>query len=248
MIKQKIKASLIHLTFSAIIVSLFLTFSLIIWYPEPFLEISGLKNIILMLVSVDLILGPLLTLIVFRPNKPSLKLDLSAIISIQAIALLYGATTIFQGHPVYVTFAVDRFNLVIAKDLNPEKSTLDEFRVSKFWKPKLAYAKLPEDPVKLSDLLSEVLQGKPDIEARPEYYESFDKFAKQVMQKGITQDKLSHNPENHQKLKDFLAKYGKQATDYAFIPLIGKDEDVLWAWDRASIKPVDIININPWIL
>jgi hypothetical protein len=44
----------------------------------------------------DLALGPLLTLIVFEPGKPSLKFDLSCIVLLQLGALLYGGTIINQ--------------------------------------------------------------------------------------------------------------------------------------------------------
>ena len=74
MLAAKFRASLLHFLISAIIVSLFAGFAAWVWYPSPFLQISGLLSILLILVSVDLILGPLLTFVVYKPKKPKLFL------------------------------------------------------------------------------------------------------------------------------------------------------------------------------
>jgi hypothetical protein len=248
MIKSKLKASLLHLFISMLVVGCFLAFAITVWYPSPFLEISGLKNIILILVSVDLILGPLLTFVVSKPLKASLKFDLSMIVAMQVAALAYGMFTIYQGHPVYVAYAVDRFSLVIANESQPEQAKYDEFKVSKLWKPKLVYAKLPDDPKKVSDLLSEMMKGKPDIDARPELYEPFDKFAQDALKHGIAPEKLTTSANNKEKLAQFLSEHGKTASDYAFLPLSGKEKDVIWALSRETGKPVGVIDINPWQL
>jgi len=248
MIKSKLKASLLHLFISMLVVGSFLAFAVTIWYPAPFLEISGLKGIILILVSVDLILGPLLTFVVFKPLKASLKFDLSVIVAVQLAALAYGMLTIYQGHPVYVAYVVDRFSLVIAKESHPEQAKYDEFKVSTFGTPKLAYAKLPTDPKKVSDLLSEVMKGKPDIDARPEFYEPFDKFAPDALKHGIAPEKLTTSASNKEKLAQFLNEHGKTANDYAFLPLSGKEKDVVWVLSRETGKPVGVIDINPWKL
>ena len=84
----------------------------------------------------------------FQPNKKSLKFDLSVIAAIQLSALIYGAYALYQVHPVYITFNVDRFTLVSARDAEPEKAKYDEYKVSKFTTGNLAFAKMPDDPRK----------------------------------------------------------------------------------------------------
>lgn len=242
----KLKASLLHLLASSFIVGSFVGFALLVWYPPPFLQLSGLLPILVLLASVDLILGPLLTFVVYKPVKPSLLMDLSIICVVQISALSYGMYTIYKGHPAYVAYTVDRFTLVNIADVNPTKAKNSQLQVSGWWRPLMVYAKPPSDPKEQERLVFEVLSGKPDIDARPEYYEPFDKFTGEIMQKGLTQHQLSSTPENQQKLNTFLTKYGKTATNYAFLPLVGKEKDVLWAWDRKTGKPVGILDIDPW--
>ncbi len=248
MLITKLRASLIHLLLSMFVVGAFLTFALLVWYPQPFFASSGLKDIVLILLSVDLILGPLLTFVVFKPNKPSLKFDLGFIAVVQIAALTYGMYTIYQGHPIYVAYAVDRFTLISAADVTPNDAKEAELRASGWWKPIMVYAETPSDPKEREKLIFEVLSGKPDIDARPEYYQSFEDNISKVLAGGIKPEKLFASPPHKAALDRFLTQYGKTATDYAFLPLVGKEDDVIWVWDKATSKAVDTISLTPWNL
>ena len=47
--------------------------------------------LILLMIGVDVVIGPLLTLIVFDPKKKHLKFDLVVIAALQLAALAYGS-------------------------------------------------------------------------------------------------------------------------------------------------------------
>lgn len=246
--KEKLKASGIHLSISAFIIGLFYIFVLTVWYPSPFFQVSGLLGIMLMLVAIDLVLGPLLTFIVFKPKKKSLKFDLSVIVAIQLAALVYGAIAVYGGHPVYIAYTVDRFTLVSANEINPEDAKYKEFKVSTFGKPIIVYAKSPEDREDRNKLLFEsILSGK-DLEHHPEYYEPVSQFTEIILERGISPQKLLSFEDSKIKLEKFLAKKETKAEDYAFLPLMGKEKVMLWALDRKDGKPVGVLDIDPWEL
>lgn len=246
MIKTKLKASLIHFIISASIIGCFLVFALTVWYPTPFFDISGLQHIIFILVTVDVILGPLLTLIVFKPQKPSLKFDLSVIALVQLCALSYGVHTIYAAHPLYVAYAIDRFTPINANEVSPDKAKLPELQKSKLAGPTLVYVQKPSDPKEMSRVTMEVLSGKPDLDARPEYYQPINHFKKEILTSGIKPELIEKNPKYKKTLEDFLARNGAKPNDYAFLPLVGKEKDVLWVWSRATEQPVGILDISPW--
>ncbi|TXH66886.1 MAG: hypothetical protein E6Q83_19210 [Thiothrix sp.] len=248
MLTIKIKKAFLHLILSSFFITVLLGVIFLVWYPPPFLESSGLKEILFIVLAIDLILGPLLTLIVYKPNKPSLKFDLFFIIMMQATALIYGIYTIHQGHPVYVAYTVDRFTLINFKDSVLDQVQEPSLKSTGLWKPKFVYVKLPNDQEKLAQITFEVLSGKPDIDSRPEYYKPFEEYKNEILKGGIDPQKILSKKENKKLLNQFLSSYGKNADNYAFLPLSGKEVDVLWAWDRASGDPVDILAINPWTL
>ena len=248
MIKQKLKASFIHLFASSFIIINFLLVIFFIWYPSPYDEINGIKYLLVVLIGVDIVLGPLLTFILYKKNKPSLKFDLSIIVTIQLAALIYGMHAIYQGHPVYIVYAVDRFELIPAKDAHPERAKYDEFKVSTFWRPKLVYAKPPTDRVERNKLLFEtVFEGKEDLERRSEYYEPIKKYTENILKRGIDPDILFSNADKKSKLKQFLAKTNKTEKDFAFLPLVGKEKDIVIAVSRESGEIAGTIDVYPWL-
>ena len=68
---------------------------------------------------MDVVLGPVITFIIYKPKKKYLLLDLSIIALFQVAALSYGLHTIFQGRPTFVVFSVDRFETVRTIDIDP---------------------------------------------------------------------------------------------------------------------------------
>lgn len=248
MFQAKSKAFLTHLFISSLIIGCFLAFILLYWYPAPLFGISGLSRIIAILIAVDLILGPLLTFIVFKPGKPSLKPDLSVIAAIQLTALCYGAYSIYQAHPVYITYAIDRFTPINADEVDPEKAKYAEFNKSRLSGPTLAYLDKPTDPKALSDIIMGVMSGQPDLDARVEYYRPIGEFIQKILARGFSEKQLQSTPENQQKLEAFLKKQSGTPDDYAFIPLNGKSKDVFWVWDRKTARPVGTVDIDPWSL
>jgi len=63
------QAAQIHLGISAMIAALVVWIMLYLWYPEPYFRVSGGQTLLLLLIGVDVVIGPLLTLIVFDPRK-----------------------------------------------------------------------------------------------------------------------------------------------------------------------------------
>ena len=88
MVKSRITAALLHLLMSASVIAALLAVIFFIWYPTPYFQISGALAPVLVLVSVDLLIGPLLTLVVYNTEKKSLKADLAVIVVWQAAAFL----------------------------------------------------------------------------------------------------------------------------------------------------------------
>jgi hypothetical protein len=117
----------IHFFVSVLLVGSFLTFAYLVWYGKIFLDISGVMVPAKILVGIDVVLGPLLTLLVFKPEKKHLKLDLILIGALQLCAFIYGAYTLYLGKPALVVLNGDTFEIITQKniqaDLNQSLST-----------------------------------------------------------------------------------------------------------------------------
>ena len=92
------------------------TLVFVVWYPYPYREISGGRSLFGMVVAIDVIMGPLLTLVIFNRSKPisELRRDLAIIGMLQLAALGYGLWTVALARPVHLVFEIDRFRAVHA--------------------------------------------------------------------------------------------------------------------------------------
>jgi hypothetical protein len=120
--KDRLRASGIHLGLSLCMAALaaWLVFGL--WYPYPYRELSGGRELFLIVIAVDVILGPLITLVVFNRAKPwtELRRDLIIVVLIQTAALGYGLWTVWVARPVHLVFEYKLFRVVHAIDVPPE--------------------------------------------------------------------------------------------------------------------------------
>ena len=113
-----------HLLISLVIFAVILVCITQYWYPGILFDTGNGWKAIGLIIGIDLVLGPLLTLLVFNPKKNSLKFDLSVIAAVQVAALSYGTWTIYQSHPVAVAFINNHFvtlynNAELTKEVKP---------------------------------------------------------------------------------------------------------------------------------
>lgn len=104
--KGRLRASGIHLGLSLGIAALAAVVVFGLWYPYPYREISGGRSLFMLVVSVDVVMGPLITLVIFNRAKPrrELMVDFSVVALLQLAALSYGMWTVFVARPVHVVF------------------------------------------------------------------------------------------------------------------------------------------------
>ena len=169
----RVKAFLIHLAISASIIAAVLTLVFVYWYPAPFFEYEGAWTPLRILISVDLILGPLLTLLVFKPGKRWLWLDMAFIFALQLGALSYGTYALWSQRPLVMAFAVDGFYVVNPKDLR-EQELPGWLMLERSWQgPAPVFAELMDDP---NYHLKIIFDGAPDIHALPKQYRRLEKM------------------------------------------------------------------------
>jgi hypothetical protein len=131
---NRYQAFAIHMAINLVIFFILLVFITQYWYPGILFDTGNGWKAIGMIVGIDLVLGPLLTLIVFNPTKNSLKFDLSIIALIQIAALIYGTWTIHQTRPIALAFINTSFmtihaNSKIAADIQKRIVELNSNRL-----------------------------------------------------------------------------------------------------------------------
>lgn len=167
-------ASFAHLVCSLLVVVLAGGLVFGVWYPFPYRELSGGRELFFLIVGVDVVCGPLLTLVLFNPLKPRAELwrDLGLVAFIQLAALGYGIFTVWQARPLFLVQEVDRFKVVMAPDLDPVAiAALPDSLKPLMWDgPRLVAIRPPLNVAEKNRVLFAVIAGGRDYAERPEFY------------------------------------------------------------------------------
>lgn len=176
-LRARLKAAGIHLTVSMIVAALAAIVVFVVWYPGPFRELAGGRGLFVLLTSVDVVLGPLLTFAVFDrlKSRRHLRIDLGVIGALQLAALVYGMHTVFIVRPVAMVFEVDRMRLVVANDVAVEELpvALPEYRRLPLTGPLLLSVRTPTEGAERNDALFQGIAGK-DIGVRPKFWQGYE--------------------------------------------------------------------------
>ena len=240
---KRLKFFLSHLSLSFLIALLVVGVVFFIWYPSPLSKAVGVTHIFLMLLVVDVILGPLLGLLVYKEGKKTLKFDLSVIILIQIAALCYGVFSIEQGRPAWLVYNVDRFELVRKNELVDTniQQAQPQFQKPSWFKPQYVATEFAKDIQQRNDeMFAEVLGGI-SIAQRPERYVELTQAKTQIQQRAQKLELLQQY-NNKADVEKILAKY-PQAT--AFLPMKASAVDMTVLIDQKA-NVVKIVDLRPW--
>lgn len=125
-LKFRLKAFGFHIFASATLLTLVLGVLYLGWYRWPGWYLSGVSRVAIIMMTVDVALGPSLTFLIASPTKPTRALarDIAVIAAVQLAALAYGATTLWQGRPLYYVYAVNRVEMIQAGGIDSSELAL----------------------------------------------------------------------------------------------------------------------------
>lgn len=247
-LKDRLRAFGIHLLASALVLLAVCALVAMVWYPGQYLKLQGVLGIILVLVGVDVVLGPLLTFVVYRKGKKSLRFDLSMIVLLQLIALGYGGHVIYKERPYFLVHALDSFHVVTRPEVDMERVQSKGLAAKPFADVAhiVSYMPMGEEFQRFQD--SVMFEGAPDLERRPEYWEAYPKTATVVESRAKPLAKLRMaRPEHERTLDKAVSKTGLTQDQLLFLPLRGKHTDMAALIETENFQVVGIADVDPWI-
>ena len=241
---KRLKFFLSHLSISAMIALFVISIVFFVWYPSPLATAVGVTHIFLMLIAIDVVVGPILGFIVYKEGKKSLKFDLAVVILLQLSALSFGVYSIAQGRPVWIGYVVDRFELVRNNDLINDHvdQALPQFQNPSWLQPQYVAVKVSDNVNQRNDDLFAEVMGGISLAQRPERYVDL-KQVKPLIQQRSQDLELLKNYNDSNQVEKVLAKY-PQAT--AFVPLKAIAVDMTVLINKENGDVVKIVDLRPW--
>ena len=220
-----------------------------IWYPQPYTAAAGADRLAMLLIGIDLVLGPLLTLIVYRHGKKGMAFDIAFIATVQLAALVYGLIVISQSRPVFVVLTQDTTFLTAAGAVNDTDlaEAPDPAHRQRSWLgPVLVAAPPPESAEDRDAVLSSGLAGK-DINALTKYFRDYDTAAAELLSEAPPLSALAALEASKDAVAAFVDRTGVATDELRFLPLRGRNPESDWTivFDRQS-KIVGVVEVDPW--
>lgn len=171
--RSKLKAAALHL-FITSVVALLVWQLIIFWYPGELMQVLDSLTAYKIIIVVELILGPLMTLVIYSPEKSIKELcaDYIVIGAIQLGALVYGVSIVAAARPAFLVLARDRIEIIRPLDIEEFEAGWPEnlpVAPSLFASTQYLCVNFPKDSEERKKVLISVLAGK-DVHRLPQYY------------------------------------------------------------------------------
>ena len=227
----KLKATLVHFCLSLLIFAVILYFVLFEWYPEPFFTAQGGWQGIRLIILIQLVLGPLLTFIVFDhlKKRKAIVFDLSLIAVVQAVALIWGGYQVYTQRPIALVFWHDAFYTVTSDDYSMQGIENPDFSAFSAHVPPLIYSRPLTTLVELEQF-NQLTEKSIPVYAHVSLYEKIDDNLGSIFSHGVD---IGEVMSKNASMKSQLEKVIKDSvSDYSYIALKAKYQNMILVLDK----------------
>ena len=236
------RAAALHLVGSVAVAVLAAALVFGFWFPYPYRDLAGGRELFLLIIAVDVICGPLLTMVLYNPAKPRAELcrDLGLVVLIQLAALGYGLHVVWQARPLYLVQEVDRFKVLSMPDLDMAEVRKLPIPMQVNWVkgPITVAIRAPKDAEEQQKVLLESVQGGRDYAERPEFYLPYEGAAalKALQRAKPLAVFLDKQPSQRSAAADLAASKGLDMAQLVYLPVVGRQDWVAVLDQKAQIQ------------
>lgn len=225
----KLKATGIHLSLSLVIFFILAYLVFYVWFPLPYFLVDGGWQGIRIIAAVDLVLGPLITFLIFDSSKSrrEISFDLSVIVIIQTVALIYGVMTTYNQRPVAIVLVEDFVVSAIASDYGDQLESLDDLSRYSSETPPVIYAEIPINRESIDEINRIKSEQNIKEHAQLALYQPFSSLAAGLGQRQGTFNKMLEVSGKAKVFEQWLEQY-KQSKEAVLIALFSGRYGQMW--------------------
>jgi hypothetical protein len=244
----RLKAFSIHLLSSAAVLTLILGCLYFGWYRWPGWYLTDVAKVVVVMICVDVVLGPTLTLIIANQKKSRRELtrDIGLIVAVQLCALTYGSVSLWSGRPLYYAFSENVLQLVQAYDIDANEAKLGREQnpaLAPNWYslPRWIWAPLPEDPDERGKIVTAAVSGGDDVISMPRYFKRWEDGLPSLRKQLKKVDDVAYFAKGEKnKLKEKMKSAGMADDQLDTMPLTGRGHPLLAVIDPKNLKIVAV--------
>jgi len=219
---------------------------LMVWYPRPLFDAAGTARLPCFAAVLAVLLGPLAVFVAARRGRPFARPTLRWMIIAQAVVLAGCALALYVQRPVYFVFTVDRFDLVLARDIAPQDLAKGQgpFARRPLGPPEYAAAVVPPESREAQRILDNALGGGKDVQAYPQFYVPYAQQARNALGRAKPLGNLLERDDGS--LRQYLESSGRSEASLRYLPLRARRRDGAVLLDAESGLPLQVLLIEPW--
>ena len=238
----KFRAFAIHFGISLLIFIGLAYFVIVIWYPDFFFSSDGGWEGMRIIAGVDLVLGPLLTLIVYKHGKPGLRFDLTAIGVVQTICLVLGTWVVYSERPIVMVYVDGHFYTMNAQAFENNETPIPDLDAFPGPYPKWVQVELPEDPLEAGDIRAELFQASKPMRVATQFYRPFD-ANEAFLQQHVDIREIEFRDEESKLLAGWLKQHKGKKQDFLFYPFGARYQYIYMGFDTKG-ELVDVLPVE----
>lgn len=236
---NRFKAASIHLGISLVIALITFLWLRLVWYPGALFMLMGGLALLIILLGVDVVIGPLITLIIFNPAKKHLKWDLACIALLQVGALSYGLYTMCMARPIWMAYAHKEFQVVSLPDVvgSPNAAKFKGLRTLPVLGPKFIGI-APDQELKGQFEVEMGMASGAKISFFPQGWKPYEQVRAEVLSAAKPLDALAKEEGGKALLESLKASYSSQEKLPLWVPLVGRTGRGIVVLDPVSGIPI----------
>lgn len=226
---RRLRFFLSHLGLSALVIGTCAALVLLVWYPGALAGMEGTYPILIMMIIVDVGIGPVCTLVAAAPGKGRAELarDLTVIALVQLSALGYAMYTCASARPAYIVYSFNAFSIEDAPELSTSelaKASRPEFAQVPWLGPLYVEARLPTDKARADEIILSTMHGELALKDMPQYYLPWAPLDTKATKQARKVSDFWEKGELRPAAVRLLEKNGLTEADGVVLPIRGKVE------------------------
>lgn len=242
----RVKAFLIHLSSSLVVIGLFYALLFTAWYPDYFFELEGVWRVVKIVILVAIVIGPFLTLVVYdlRKGIKVVNRDVAVIVLVQLLALGWGVRAVYLGQPDYLAFSSGQFSTISRNEVVGENSD-KQFTTTSWDKPLTVYIRPVTEGKERTEQIWGFLEGRlPDLQYQFDRYQSYEMNKQEIASRGQTvKNAVGTDMIRRSKFDSFLSRHGGTDEDYLLYTVFSHEREGVLVLSRDEVEPVDFIDM-----
>lgn len=247
--RERFVAAAIHFFFTALVSGLAAVLIFRVWFPDGLSSLIGGGTLFLIMMGCDVVLGPMLSLVIYSSakSKRSLITDYTIIGVLQLAALGYGVWAMSVSRPLFVAFDVRRIEIVTALELDDAElaqGVESRFRERSFGGPILVSMQRPENVRERSDLVLAEFNGR-GAYLSPKYYRDYDTKLDEIREnEGSIDELIARNRDKEAVIRKGVDATGKPAAELRWMHAHHRFGFGVALIDATTHRPVRFIPVD----